>query len=137
MCALVLPSLLSTSLLLAQQSSARSGSDQPLKLIGALSLGPEIAGNFDHFGIDLKRNRLFATPEDFKAVLVFDLSQVKVMHVISGIVRPHALLYREDTDRLYITDGGDGSVKVYDGQTYQVVTRIPVLKDADSIGYDM
>ena len=32
-----------------------------------------------------------------------------------GIVRPHAILYREDTNRLYVTDGGDGSVKVYDG----------------------
>ena len=137
MCALVLPSLLSTSLLLAQQPNVSSSSDQPLKLIGTLSLGPEIKGNFDHFGIDLKRNRLFATPEDFKAVVVFDLSEGKVMHVITGIVRPHAVLYREDTDRLYVTDGGDGSVKVFDGQTYQLVNRIPLLKDADSIGYDI
>ena len=135
-CALALSALLLASLSLAQQSNATSGFDQPLKLIRSLSLGPEITGNFDHFGVDLKRNRLFATPEDFKAVLVFDLTDGKVVHVIQGIVRPHAVLYREDTDRLYVTDGGDGSVKVYDGQTYQLVNRIPLLKDADSIGYD-
>ena len=137
MCALALPVLLLTSLSPAQQSDASAGSDQPLKLIRNLPLGPEIKGNFDHFGIDLKRNRLFATPEDFKAVLVFDLADGKVVHVIPGIIRPHAVLYREDTDRLYVTDGGDGSVKVYDGQTYQLINRIPLLKDADSIGYDL
>jgi hypothetical protein len=47
----------------------------PLRLVQTLAIPPTVKGNFDHFGIDLKRNRLFATPEDSKAVLVFDLSQ--------------------------------------------------------------
>ena len=47
------------------------------------------------------------------------------------------MFYREDTDRLYVTDGGDGSLKVYDGESYRLVDRIALLKDADSIGYDM
>ncbi len=131
--ATVLWSLLSP----AQEPSHSSTAEQPLKLIQTLPLGADIVGNFDHFGIDLKRKRLFATPEDFKSVLVFDLDQGKVVHVIQGIVRPHAVLYREDINRLYVTDGGDGSVKVYDGATYQLLDRIPLLKDADSIGYDI
>jgi hypothetical protein len=134
---LFVPSVLLSSVLLAQQPGYSSASRQPLKLIQTLPLGADIKGNFDHFGIDVKRRRLFATPEDFNAVLVFDLAEGKVMHVIQGIVRPHAVLYREDTDRLYVTDAGDGSVKVYDGGTYQMLDRIPLLKDADSIGYDI
>jgi len=110
---------------------------EPLRLIQTITLPATVKGNFDHFGIDLKRNRLFATPEDFKAVLVFDLSQGKLIHQIDGIARPHAVLYREDTDRLYVTDGGDGSVKVYDGESYRLLDRIALLKDADSIGYDI
>jgi hypothetical protein len=110
---------------------------ESLRHVQTITLPATIKGNFDHFGIDLKRNRLFATPEDFKAVLVFDLAQGTLIHQISGIERPHAVLSREDTDRLYVTDGGDGSVKVYDGESYKLLNRIPLLKDADSIGYDL
>jgi DNA-binding beta-propeller fold protein YncE len=133
---LVLSTVFSGAMAAAQQSSS-SAAETPLELKQTLPLAPEIKGNFDHFGIDLKRNRLFATPEDFKALLVFDLAQGKLIHTIEGIMRPHAVLFREDTDRLYVTDGGDGSVKVYDGETYQQLERIPLLKDADSIGYDI
>jgi DNA-binding beta-propeller fold protein YncE len=110
---------------------------KPLRLVQTITLPDTVKGNFDHFGIDLKRNRLFATPEDFKAVLVFDLAQGKLIHQIDGVARPHAVLYREDTDRLYVTDGGDGSVKAYDGESYRLLDRIALLKDADSIGYDI
>jgi DNA-binding beta-propeller fold protein YncE len=110
---------------------------EPLRLVQTITLPDTVKGNFDHFGIDLKRKRLFATPEDFKAVLAFDLTQGKLIRQIDGIARPHAVLYREDTDRLYVTDGGDGSVKVYDGESYRLLDRIALLKDADSIGYDI
>ncbi|WP_446744184.1 YncE family protein [Silvibacterium acidisoli] len=100
-------------------------------------LPADITGNFDHLEIDLKRKRLFVTPEDFKAVLVLDAESGKVLHKIDGIARPHALLYRPETDRLYVTDGLDGSVRVFDGENYRQVARIPLLKDADAIGFDI
>lgn len=84
----------------------------------------------------LRETGKFATPEDSKAVLVFDLAEGKLLQRIEGIERPHAVWYREDTDRLYVTDGGDGSVKVYDANNYKLLDRIVLLKDADSIGYD-
>jgi DNA-binding beta-propeller fold protein YncE len=110
--------------------------EAPLRLIQTITLPATIKGNFDHFGIDVERNRLFATPEDSQSVLVIDLAQGKLLHRIDGIVRPHAILYRKDTNRLYVTDGGDGSLKVYDAESYKLVDRIALLKDADSIGYD-
>ena len=119
------------------QGTTPAPQSEPLRLVQTIRLPGTIKGNFDHFGIDLKRSRLFATPEDFKAVLVFDINTGKLLHQISGIARPHAIFYRPDLDRLYVTDGGDGSVKVYDGETYQLVDRIALLKDADSIGYDI
>src|SRR5262249_37767451 len=109
----------------------------PLELLQTFPLPPEISGNFDHCEVDLKRNRLFVTPEDFKAVLVLDIESGKVLHKIDGIARPHALFYRADTDRLYVTDGADGSVKVFDGESYKQIARIPLLKDADAIGFDI
>jgi hypothetical protein len=131
-------SLLLISMVYGQKPNAEASapSGVPMRLVQTITLPPTVKGNFDHFGIDLKRNRLFATPEDFKSVLVFDLAQGKLIHQIDGIERPHAVLYREDTDRIYVTDGGNGSVKVYDAESYKLLERIALLKDADSIGYD-
>jgi DNA-binding beta-propeller fold protein YncE len=109
----------------------------PLKLVQTLKLPPEVKGNFDHFAIDLKGNRLFATPEDYKAVVVFDLKTGKLIHTMSGIERPHAVLYREDLNRLYVTDGEAGDLKIFDGTTYQQLASVKLLEDADSIGYDL
>jgi DNA-binding beta-propeller fold protein YncE len=108
----------------------------PLKLVQTLKLPPDVKGHFDHFEIDLKGNRLFATPEDYKAVLVFDVKTGKLIHTIGGIGRPHAVLYREDLNRMYITDGDAGDVKIFDGTTYALLSSVKLLEDSDSIGYD-
>jgi hypothetical protein len=130
--------LLCASPLYGQLSESKPSDQQnaPLKLVRTLSLPSAIQGHFDHFGVDLKHHRLFATPEDFKAVLVFDLNTGEMVHQIDGLVRPHAVLYREDLNRIYVTDGGDGTLKIYDGDTYDLRKSIQLLKDADSIGYD-
>jgi DNA-binding beta-propeller fold protein YncE len=113
----------------AQQSA-------PLSLVQTIDLPADVKGHFDHLGIDLKGNRLFATPEDSKALLVIDASTGKLIHTIGAIERPHAVLYRQDLNRIYVTDGGAGDLKVYDGKSLRLLGDVKLLKDADSIGYD-
>src|SRR6202162_848687 len=108
----------------------------PLRLAQTLTLPSDVKGNFDHFGVDLKGDRLFATPEGYKAVLVFELKNGRPIHTITGIGKPHAVLYREDLNRIYITDGDAGDVKIFDGKTYALLSSVKLLEDADSIGYD-
>lgn len=110
--------------------------NEPLRLAGTFSLSQLGPGNFDHFAIDLKRNHLFATPEEAKAVLVLDANSGAVVHQLA-VDRPHAMFYRPDTDRLYVTDGIDGSVRVFDAGGFNQVARIQLLKDADAMGYDI
>jgi DNA-binding beta-propeller fold protein YncE len=117
-------------------AQARSQTAAPIKLIQTYELPAEVKGNFDHFGIDLKGGRLFATPEGYHAVVVFDLKTGKLVHKIDGIGKPHAVLYREDVNRIYITDGDAGDLKIFDGTTYKLVSSVKLLEDADSIGYD-
>src|ERR1700747_868093 len=102
-----------------------------LKLTQTLSLPPDVKGNFDHFGVDLKGNRLFATPEGYKAVLVFDVQSGKLIHTIRGIEKPHAILYREDLHRLYVTDGEAGELKIFDSRNYALLSNVKLLLDAD------
>src|SRR6202790_1359067 len=108
----------------------------PRKLARTYQLPPGVKGNFDHFAIDLSGNRLFATPEEYKAVLVFDLKSGKLIHKICGIEKPHAILYRPDLKRLFITDGESGDVKIVDSDSYAILSSVKLLEDADSIGYD-
>src|SRR5258708_6422008 len=108
----------------------------PLKLAQTYKLPADVKGNFDHFAIDLGGNRLFATPEAYKAVLVFDLKTGNLIHKIAGIEKPHAILFREDLKRLYVTDGEAGDVKIVDSDSYKIVSTVKLLEDADSIGYD-
>jgi DNA-binding beta-propeller fold protein YncE len=104
--------------------------------VRTFKLPPDIKGHFDHILVDAKGKRLFATPEDYHAVLVISTETGKLIHEIKGIEKPHAILYRPEKDAFYITDGEDGSVKVFNATTYQLEHRIPLLKDADSMGYD-
>jgi len=108
----------------------------PLKLVQKFRMPADVKGNFDHFAIDIKGNRLFATPEDYKTVVVFDVKTGKIIHTITGIERPHAVLYREDVNRLYVTDGTAGDLKIFDSTTYKFLSSVKLLEDADSIGYD-
>lgn len=118
-------------------TSADTSTQPPLHLVKTYQMSAAVQGSFDHFGIDLKHNRLFAAAEDYKSVQVFDLKTGGVIHRIEGLGRPHAILYRPDVDTLYITDGGDSSVRVLNAETYRQVGRIALLKDADSIGFDV
>src|SRR6266404_694001 len=115
---------------------ARCQMAAPIRLIQTFDLPAEVKGNFDHVGIDLKGGRLFATPEGYHAVVVFDLKTGKLAHKIDGIGKPHAVLYREDLNRIYITDGDAGDLKIFDGKTYSLLSSVKLLEDADSIGYD-
>lgn len=112
------------------------GQSAPLKLVQTYKLTTDVKGNFDHFAVDLSGNRLFATPEEYKAVLVFDLKSGKMIHKIDGIEKPHAVLFRPDMKRLFITDGESGDVKIVDSDSYAILSSVKLLEDADSIGYD-
>ncbi len=108
----------------------------PLQLIGRDQMPPSVQGKFDHLGIDLKGNRLFAAAETAHKVLVFDLRSGKFLRSIDDIAIPHAIFVREDLNRIYITDGGAGALRIYDGASYALLKTVPLKVDADSIGYD-
>jgi DNA-binding beta-propeller fold protein YncE len=135
-----LPVIAVLALLTALCSSAQQphpfSEDVPLKLVDTISLPASLSGNFDHLAVDLSHNRLFITPEDSHAVSVIDLKTLQVLQQIKNIDKPHAVLFRGDSNTAFISDGTDGSLKIFNGDTYQRIQRIPLLKDADSIGYD-
>jgi len=125
------------AILLSLPLSSNAQQPEPLRAVRTIQLPAAVEGSFDHLTADAAHNRLFVAAEDYQAVLVVDLSSGSVAHEIKGIARPHAVLYREDLNRIYVTDGADGALKVFDGATFQALNTISLAKDADSIGYDV
>src|SRR5258708_28198434 len=87
--------LISLTILALFGTGLRCQDTVPLKLVQTFKLSPQVKGNFDHFGIELKGWRLFATPEGYHAVVVVDLKTVKLDRKIDRIDKPHAALSRE------------------------------------------
>lgn len=121
--------------LLAATFPAMAQTAAPLTLVGHYDLTGAPAGHMDHVAIDLAGHRLFATDEG-GAVAVVNLRTGKLVQTISSAQEPHALLYRADLDRLYVTDGGAGLLRIYDGKSYKEVGTVKLWDDADSVGYD-
>lgn len=116
--------------------SALYAQSAQLALVQKDAMPASVQGRFDHLGIDLRGNRLFAAAEGAHQVLVFNLRTGKYLRSIDGISIPHAIFVRQDTDRIYITDGGAGAVRIYDGANYRLLKTLPLKVDSDSIGYD-
>jgi DNA-binding beta-propeller fold protein YncE len=107
-----------------------------LKLLQRIPVPGDVSGHFDHFAVDLTHGRLFATPEAGNGLEVFDIRTGKHLRTIHGIDEPHAVFYREDLDRIYVTDGVDGSLRIVDGGTYKILKTVKLRPDADSAAYD-
>jgi DNA-binding beta-propeller fold protein YncE len=108
----------------------------PLSLSNTIPLPELHDGDFDHFVVDLAGNRLFATAEENSKVLVFDLKTNQLIHSIVDLKAPHSMLYRADSNKLFVVDGDLGEVKIYSADSYQPTGSIKLKEGADASGYD-
>jgi DNA-binding beta-propeller fold protein YncE len=97
---------------------------------------PGVQNHFDHLTHDLKGHRLFVVPEDNKSIEVYDLRSGKFIHSIKGIGVGHSVVYRADIDEIFVTDGSQGSLHIFNGTTYRPLKTVKLLTDADATGYD-
>ena len=97
---------------------------------------PGLANHFDHLTADLKNDRLFVVPEDNKSVEVYGLHSGKFLHSIKGIGVGHSVVYRADINRIFVSDGTDADLKIFDGASYALLKKVPLRADADATGYD-
>ena len=110
---------------------------KPLTFLQSIEMPEVPAGPYsDHMAIDVAGERLFTTPQANKAVDVLDLKTGKVLHTISGFGNPHSILFRGDRNRLFVTDGGSGSLRIFDATTYAEIKSIKLELDADGVAYD-
>ena len=97
---------------------------------------PGYSGDFDHFGVDVKGNRLFLAAEDHGTVELFNLKTGQHERTLHVVETPHAFVYLPKHNRLIITDSGKGMTKILDATTLKVVGHIALAPGADSAEYD-
>ena len=107
----------------------------PLQLEAKILLG-SVRGRIDHMAVDLKRQRLFVAELGNDSVGIVDLPNRKLISRIPGLKEPQGVGYEPTTDRLYVANAGDGSVRLFDGNDYAARERIELGSDADNIRID-
>jgi DNA-binding beta-propeller fold protein YncE len=124
-----------TALVLASATVAMGQAAAPLKLEQTIEL-PDVQGRIDHMSIDIAGQRLFVSALGNNTVEVVDLKAGKRAHTISGLKEPQGALYIRDKNRLFVASDKDGTVKVFDGTSFQLLKTVEYGDDADNLRYD-
>jgi DNA-binding beta-propeller fold protein YncE len=121
------------ALVFASQSPAQEKA--PLRLVQTISV-PGVTRRWDHFGVDLKGQRLFVASEEDPAVEVLDLKTNKLIRTLTDFKEPHNVLVFPEMNELFVVDGEASEIKILKYDSYELTDRVALTIDADPIAYD-
>jgi hypothetical protein len=114
---------------------ARGAPPVSLVLESTIVLG-EVRGRIDHLAIDAGRRRLYVAELGNNSLGVVDLKHGKLLRTMEGFSEPQGAAYVPSADMVYVSNAGDGSVRVLRGADLTAVDRIDLGTDADNIRFD-
>lgn len=95
------------------------------------------SGPFRPYGVNGKTGRIFAAFYGNDSVEVLEVQRGKRVHSIhEGFSKPQMVAYLPDLNRIVVSNEGDGSCKVLDADTYQLIDTVTFSDDADQLRYD-
>src|ERR1700692_2014751 len=77
---------------------------ETLHLVKRFSV-PGVQRKWDHFGVDLPGNRLFASSEEEPAIEVFELKTGKHLHTLNDYKETPNVLALPELKKLFVVDG--------------------------------
>jgi DNA-binding beta-propeller fold protein YncE len=102
----------------------------PLVLESKISLGA-IRGRVDHLAVDVARQRLLVAELEHDSIGVVDLKQHTLTRRLNGFRQPQGIAYEPETDTVYVTNAGDGSVHLLRRDDLTSAGSIELAEDAD------
>ena len=117
------------------QTAAAPATKEPLHLVQSIPM-PGVQGKFDHSAADVKGMRLFVAGAGNKTLEVLDLKTGKWTKRIPGFGKPQGLAYVAEFNKLFVSDGEAGDVKVFAGDSLALTDTIKLSADADYVSYD-
>ncbi len=106
-----------------------------LKLTKTIPL-PGVKGRIDHLAIDAKGHCLFVAALENNTLEVVDLAAGKRLKSIAGLHKPQGVLYLSEPNQIAVANGDDGTFRLFDGASYQLLKRLGSLEDADNLRFD-
>ena len=115
--------------------TAQGQSPPALELTSRITL-LNVTGRLDHFGVDIKGQRLFVAAFDNHTVEVIDLQAGQRVRTLSDFGNPQGAFYDPSTNQLFISSSIDGTVKIIDGTTFRLLSTVKFSTDTDNLRYD-
>ena len=131
---LCLAVLISASLAVSQDHPSVP-EKSPLLLVQEIPL-PNVGGRIDHFTFDAKRKRVIGAALGNNTVEVVDTFAGRDIHSITGAAAPQGVVYVGDLDKLFVANGTDGKLRIYDGDSFKLLNTVDIGEDADNVRYD-
>lgn len=107
----------------------------PLLLVQEIPL-PNVGGRIDHFTFDAKRKRVIGAALGNNTVEVVDTFGGSDIHSIAGAANPQGVVYVGEFNRLFVANGADGKLRIYDGDSFKLLNTVDIGEDADNVRYD-
>lgn len=97
---------------------------------------PDVAGRIDHLSLDAGRRRLFVAALGNNSVEVLSLKDGQRSRSIAGFSEPQGVLFVPRFNRLFVANGGDGTVRILNARTFATAATLRFDGDADNLRYD-
>jgi DNA-binding beta-propeller fold protein YncE len=97
---------------------------------------PFVKGRIDHFGVDLKHQRLFVAALGNDTLEVVDLKSSRWERSLDGFGEPQGVLYLPEFNRIYVANGSANRVDILDGSSLARIKSVEGLNDADNLRYE-
>jgi DNA-binding beta-propeller fold protein YncE len=118
-----------------------SSSSSSFSLIQSIAI-PNVNGRIDHMTIDVRDQKLFIAELGNNSLDVIDLKTAKRLHSISSnniglLNEPQSMVYIPELNRIFVSNGQDGTVDVFDAKSFNFIKKIKLPSDdADNMRYD-
>ena len=116
-------------------ANALAQSAQPLKLVQTIAM-PNVKGRIDHMDVDVTRKRLFVSGLENGSVEIVDLQAGRWAKSLSGFLKPQGIAYVASLNKLFVASGDDGMVRVFRGDTLELLDAIKLDLGPNRVAYD-
>ena len=106
----------------------------PLLLVQEIPF-PSVQGRIDHFTFDAKRRRVIGAALGNNTVEVVDTFAGRDIHSVRGAAEPQGVAYVGDFNKLFVANGEDGKLRVYEGDSFKLLETLDIGEDADNVRY--
>ncbi len=124
-----------TSLSVVAHSQDQKKEKGPLWLVQTIPL-PGVNGRIDHMDVDVKGKRLFVAGLENGSLEVVDLRAGKSLRSVPGFKKPQGIAYVAELNKVFVASGDDGKVRVFRGDTLDLLETIDLELGPNRILYD-